>query len=352
MIELWYAALVFMIATYVVLDGRNFGIGMLHLLVARTRQERRQVIAAIGPLWTWHEVWLVAFGGVLLVAFPRLYAVAFSGYYLALFLILWCLVFRGIALEVGGHIDDAMWQAFWDVVFSISNILLAVVFGVALGNVLRGVPVDQNGNFPLSFFTTFSVRGSVGLLDWYTLAMSLVCCVFLVAHGATYLTLKTEGPVHDRAERVMRLAWKCLPFLFVAISAATWAVRPHLHLKLSEQPLQWVALVVAFCGAFQLYRSLQSRDERGAFAGSCAVLGALLVSGGAAIFPVVLYSTIAPEYSLTIYNCAADERGLQMAARWWPIALVLTCAYFLFISRYYRGKVKASDAADAYGSMH
>jgi cytochrome bd ubiquinol oxidase subunit II len=147
MIAAWYAIVSLMLIIYVLLDGRNFGAGIIQRLVARTPEERRQVIAAIGPLWSWHEVWLVGFGGTLVAVFPRLMASAFSGYYLALFLILWCLILRGISIEVGGHIDDRLWQGFWDFVFAFSNLLLAILFGAAAGNVVRGVPLDRQGNF-------------------------------------------------------------------------------------------------------------------------------------------------------------------------------------------------------------
>ena len=198
MIATWYAIVGFMLIVYVVLDGRNFGAGMLHWLVAKTPEERRQVIAAIGPLWSWHEVWLVAFGGTLLAVFPKLLASAFAGYYLALFLILWCLILRGISLEVGGHINDRMWQGFWDFVFVLANTLLAILFGAAAGNMARGVPLASDGTFSMAFFTDFTPRGYVGLLDWYTVSIALFAAVVLAAHGATYLTLKTEGAVHDR----------------------------------------------------------------------------------------------------------------------------------------------------------
>src|SRR6202040_3350484 len=150
MIATWYGIAGAMLIIYVALDGRNFGAGMLHGFVARTAAERRQVVAAIGPLWSWHEVWLVALGGVLFVAFPRFLATAFSGYYLALYLVLWSLILRGISLEVGGHIDNRLWQGFWDFVFTVSNILLAVLFGTALGNEARGVSLDSNGEFHLA----------------------------------------------------------------------------------------------------------------------------------------------------------------------------------------------------------
>jgi cytochrome bd-type quinol oxidase subunit 2 len=161
-IETWFGIVSFMLIVYVVLDGRNFGAGMLHWLVAKTPDERRQVVAAIGPLWSWHEVWLVGFGGTLMAVFPRLMASAFAGYYLALFLILWCLLLRGIALEVGGHINDRLWQGFWDFVFVVSSFLVAVLFGAAAGNLARGVPLDAQGNFSMAFFTNFKVRGYVG----------------------------------------------------------------------------------------------------------------------------------------------------------------------------------------------
>jgi hypothetical protein len=143
MIALWYGILAFMLTTYIVLDGRNFGAGILHWIVARNQPERRQVIAAIGPLWSWHEVWLVGTGGVMVMAFPRLMAASFSGCYLALFLILWCVLLRGIFIEVGGHLSDRLWQEFWDSVFVFSNVLLAVLFGAALGNIARGVPLTR-----------------------------------------------------------------------------------------------------------------------------------------------------------------------------------------------------------------
>jgi cytochrome bd ubiquinol oxidase subunit II len=155
MIMFWYCVVSFMLIAYVTLDGRNFGAGILHLVVARTPEQRRQVIAAIGPLWSWHEVWLVGFGGTLVAVFPRLLAAAFSGYYLALFLILWCLLLRGISLEVGGHINDRLWQTFWDNLFALASLLLATLFGTAAGNLVRGVPLDSQANFSMAFFSNF-----------------------------------------------------------------------------------------------------------------------------------------------------------------------------------------------------
>jgi cytochrome bd ubiquinol oxidase subunit II len=346
MIEIWYGILAFTLIVYVTLDGRNFGAGILHLIVAKTPAERRQLIAAIGPLWSWHEVWLVAFGGVMFVAFPRLLGVAFSGYYLALFLVLWSLILRGISLEVGGHIDDRMWQSFWDFVFPASNVLLGILFGTALGNVVRGVPLKENGEFHMAFFTHFGVDGEVGLLDWYSVSMGVVCLVMATAHGATYLTLKTDGLVHDRCEALARVLWTVIPVFFVAITVETWYVRPELFRGMAASPIAWVGIIVGVAGAVAVYTGLRQHQELRAFVGSNMLIMGLLAAGAAAIFPVILLSTFSPEYSLTAYNSAAGPMSLQVAIIWWPVAVVLSFTYFWFVLRYFAGKVSASDKRD------
>ena len=339
MIPIWYGVVAFMLIAYVILDGRNFGVGMLHWLVARTPEERRQVIAAIGPLWSWHEVWLVGFGGALLAVFPRLMASAFAGYYLALFLILWCLILRGISIEVGGHINDRQWQGFWDFVFVVSNVLLAILFGAAAGNLARGVPLDAEGNFSMAFFTDFSVRGNVGLLDWYTVSVAVFAVVILAAHGATYLTLKTEGPVHDRSRQYARFLWAAVVPLFLLISFESWVVRPDLPARAVANPFWWLGVLVVLGSAITLISGLSTDRETRAFVGSNFFLAGLLAAGGAGLYPVMLHSTLAPENSLTAYTVAASPRALVIASMWWPVGFTLAIAYFVFISRRYRGKV-------------
>ena len=339
MIAMWYAVACFMLIVYLALDGRNFGAGMLHWLVAKTPQERRQVVAAIGPLWTWHEVWLVGFGGTLLAVFPKLLASAFAGYYLALFLILWCLILRGISLEVGGHIDDRMWQGFWDFVFVVANTLLAILFGAAAGNMARGVPLASDGTFSMAFFTDFTARGDVGLLDWYTLSIALFATVVLAAHGATYLTLKTQGAVHDRSASYARVLWAAAVPLLLVISIESAVVRPDLLEHAIQNPIWWLGLLLVCAAASTLVSGLARRRERRAFIGSNMLLAGLLATGAAAIFPIVLHSTLAPENSLTAYDVAAGPNSLTYAAIWWPISFALATAYFVFVSRRYAGKV-------------
>jgi cytochrome bd ubiquinol oxidase subunit II len=335
----WFGIAGFMLIVYVVLDGRNFGAGMLHWVVARTHEERRQVIAAIGPLWSWHEVWLVGFGGTLLAVFPKLLASAFAGYYLALFLILWCLILRGISLEVGGHINDRMWHDFWDFVFTLSNALLAIVFGAAAGNMARGVPLHSDGTFSMAFFTDFTPYGYVGLLDWYTVSVALFAAVALAAHGATYLALKTQGIVHDRSAAYARALWVAAAPIMLVISVQSAIVRPDVLGHAIQNPCWWVGLVVVCAAVIVLVYGLVTRREMPAFIGSNLLLASLLATSAAAIFPVVLHSTLASENSLTAFDVAASPNSLAYAAIWWPFGFALAAAYFVFVSRQYSGKV-------------
>jgi cytochrome d ubiquinol oxidase subunit II len=339
MIAIWYAIVSLMLVLYVILDGRNFGAGMLQRFVARTADERRQVIASMGPLWSWHEVWLVGFGGTLLAVFPRLLASAFAGYYLALMLILWGLILRGISIEVRGHIDNSLWQAFWDFVFAFANFLLAILFGAAAGNVVRGVPLDAQGNFSMAFFTNFMTNGYVGLLDWYTVSVAVFTVVVLAAHGASYLMLKTEGPVHDRCAQWAKQLWVVVAPLFAVISVESWKIRPSLVRDAMNRPFCWIGVLLIAAAAYALFSGLTKGLERQAFVGSNLLLIGLLVTGSAAFFPVMLYSTLAPENSLTAYSVASGSNSLVLASFWWPAGFVLATIYFAFISRRYAGKV-------------
>ncbi len=254
MVEVWFALLCVTLIVFVVLDGWDIGAGILHWIAGRTSAERREIVAAIGPLWSWHEVWLVAFGGTFLLAFPRVLATSFAGFYLALWFVLWAFILRGMSLEVGGHIDDRLWRSWWDFVFVVSNVLLAVLFGAALGNVIRGVPLDESGKFSMSLFTDFRVRGRVGILDWYTVSVAVFTTVLLAAHGATYLRLKTTGQLHERSERLARQLWTAVPVLFAVVSLQTWVVRPALYRAMVERPLAWLAVAVVVAGAWALCR--------------------------------------------------------------------------------------------------
>src|SRR5512133_1170454 len=190
---LWFWLVSVMVAIYVVMDGFDFGAGILHLVVAKTNEERRQVLGAIGPLWDGNEVWLLASGGCMFLAFPKVLAAGFSGFYLALFMVVWTLAMRGISIEFRSHLPDGMWRAFWDRAFMVASVLLPVLLGAALGNVVRGVPVDATGYFNIPLFTDFSAGNPVGILDWYTVLTGVFVLVTIANHGALFLVWRTEG---------------------------------------------------------------------------------------------------------------------------------------------------------------
>ena len=342
-ITLWFGLTTFTLTMFAVLDGWNIGAGIVHFLVGRTNRERREVVAAIGPLWSWHEVWLVAAGGTLLLAFPSVLAVAFSGFYLALWFLLWSFVLRGMSIELGGHIADRMWQAFWDFLFAASSLLLALLLGAALGNVLRGVPLDATGVFSMPLFTDFDVRGRVGLLDWYSVAVALYSAIIVAAHGATYLRLRTSGMVHHRSSRLARRLWLAALVLFPVITWMTSIVRPELYPAMRQRPVAWFAVLVIASGALALWSGLRQRRQLRSFAGSCAIVAGLLAGCAAGVFPVMLHSTIAPVYSMTADTGATAARGLRLALLWWPVSLVLALVYGAVMARMYRGKVRPAE---------
>ena len=345
MVELWFAILCLMLVMFTVLGGWDFGAGALHFIAARNQEERRTLIAAIGPLWTWNEVWLVAGGGVLFVAFPRVLAVAFPAYYLALFLVLWTLILRGIALEVRGLIDSGLWRAFWDFGFAGSNVLLAILFGAAIGNVVRGMPLQAGVPLSLPLFTDFGVRGPLGILDWYTVSVAVFTLVCLSAHGASYLALKADGEVYRRAKALTKWLWPATTGLLLVVTVETFYVRPGLFTGMANRPLAWIALAVVAGGLAAIGTGLRSGAETRTFLGGCVFIAGLLGSAAASLYPVILYSTISGEYSITAYTGSSDESSLRAASYWWPVALVLSLGYAWFVAKHYGGMHNRKDAS-------
>src|SRR5437764_2766296 len=184
---IWCAIGATMLAVYVALDGFDFGAGILHLFVARADAERRTVLAAIGPVWDGNEVWLIASGGVLVHAFPRAYSAGFSGFYMPLMMALWLLILRGISIEFRSHEANPLWRSFWDGCFAFASCLMAIVLGAALGNVIRGVPLDETGFFSGPLFTDFRPGPHPGVLDWFTVVIGAFALLALSGHGALYL---------------------------------------------------------------------------------------------------------------------------------------------------------------------
>ena len=218
---LWFMIVAVMVAAYVVLDGFDLGAGVIYLGAAKTADERRKIMRAIGPVWDGNEVWLLAAGGTLYFAFPLLYASSFSGFYLPLMMVLWLLMLRGIGIEFRAHMENPVWRGFFDVVFCVSSALLCIFFGAALGNVVRGVPLAPDGYFFEPLWTNFRVQSNAGILDWYTVLTGVIALVTLTAHGSLYIAVKTDGDLNRRARTVALWAWPLQLLLTIVGLAAT-----------------------------------------------------------------------------------------------------------------------------------
>ena len=343
MAELWFALLGVMLIAYVVLDGFDFGAGALHLFVAKSDAERRTVLAAIGPFWDGNEVWLIAAGGVLFVAFPEVLTTAFPAFYLALHLVLWCLALRGVAIEVRSHVADGMWRALWDAVFAGASLLLALLFGVAFGNVVRGVPVDLRREFTMPFFTDFGTTGQVGLLDYYTVSVGLLSVALLSAHGAAFLAWRAAGAVRERCLLLERRLWPAVALLFAVVTLETYFVRPDFLANLFSRPLAWLGIALAVGGCVLLVSSRRGTLDARAFLGSCGLIAGVLSAAGAAMFPVFLRSTLSPAFDLDALHEPRNSIAMKFALGWWPFAFMLAVSYFVNVFRANRARVGADD---------
>jgi cytochrome bd ubiquinol oxidase subunit II len=342
MASLWFWIVAVMVTTYVVLDGFDLGAGAIYLLAAKTDEERRRVLRAIGPVWDGNEVWLLAAGGTLYFAFPQLYASSFSGFYLPLMIVLWLLMLRAIGIEFRAHLDNPVWQGFFDVIFSVSSILLAVFFGAALGNVVRGVPLDSTGYFFEPLWTTFKLGSQVGILDWYTVLIGGMALVTLTAHGSYYVALKTDADLGRRARGFALLCWPLQFFLTVSAMVATYFIRPDIMTNYGDHPIGiLVPIVVVSSLAVMLWANPQGKEKLAFLASSLYIVG-MMVGAAFALYPVVLPARD-HRYDLTIYNTAAASHGLSVGLVWWTFAAVLALAYFAFVYRMFRGKVQLGE---------
>ena len=339
----WYCLIAFLIAMYVVFDGFDLGAGIIHLWAARTGDERRLVLRSIGPVWDGNEVWLLAGGGSLFLAFPALYASSFSGFYLPLMIVLWLLMLRGIAIEFRSHLQGPAWGPFWDVVFSLSSALLAVFYGAALGNVVRGVPLDASGTFFLPLWADFTLGPPTGILDWYTALVGVTALTALALHGSLWVARKTEADLHDRARRFASAAWWPVVLLTALVTLATFHIQPHIPGRLHAHPWGLVFPLVAAGGLVAVRIYVRRQGDDCAFYSSCAFLLGLLASAAFGLYPYVLPATVNPTHSLTVANAAAPAYGLRIALWWFVPGVILAAGYFRYTYGRFAGKVQLDE---------
>jgi cytochrome bd ubiquinol oxidase subunit II len=325
----WFIIIGVLITGYAILDGFDLGVGVLHLFT-KNNKERRISMNAIGPVWDGNEVWLLTAGGAMFAAFPIVYATVFSGFYIAFMLLLFALIFRAVSLEFRGKVDSAWWQKTWDLAFGISSLVAAILFGAAIGNVLRGLPITADGSLNISF---------IEMLNPYSLLIGVLSLVMFVMHGASYMTLKTEGDMQQRMAGWMIKAWMAFIVLYLVASLATVLVSKFLFEGILGSIFFWILLPLLLAAAVYIPIAVQRKFYLRGFFSSCMVIACAIGLMGVGLFPRMAPSSINLDYSLTIHNASSSPRTLQIMLIIALIGMPLVIAYTAFIYTVFKGKV-------------
>lgn len=329
----WFLLIWVLLAGYAILDGFDLGVGVLHLF-ARDNRERRIHMNAIAPVWDGNEVWLLAGGAALFAAFPPVYATVFSALYLAMMVVLFALIFRAVSMEFRSQVDSPGWRRAWDWSFGLGSLLPAVLFGVAVGNILCGLPIEADGTVNVPF---------LALLSPYALLIGILSLVMFVMHGAAYLAMKTEGGLQQRMARWSIGAWTAFVVLYLAATLASFFVSPFLFEGVLGNPLFWVFSLVLL-GAI-IYVPIANRAGKflRAFLGSSATIGAMIGLTAISLFPRMVPSSLDLASSLTIYNASSTPRTLTVMLVIALIGMPLVIAYTAWIYRVFAGKVAITE---------
>ena len=305
----WFWIVAVMIAAYVVLDGFDLGVGILAPFLARGENDRRMLMRSIGPVWDGNEVWL--------------------------------LMGRGASIELRAHIDHEVWRTFFDGLFFVSSALLAIFFGAALANVIRGVPLGSDNYFFLPLWTNWRVSAQPGILDWYTVIGGLVALIALATHGALWLTLKAPGELETRARRAASVLWVALLVITFISLPATIAVRPSALANYTAHPVLFAIPCLVIATLVGMIGFTKQRKPLAAFLSSCLYLVFMLVGAATGLYPTLLPSSSDPSRDITIAKALTGPHSLQVGLIWWSLGLVLALAYFITSYSLFRGKVSA-----------
>jgi cytochrome d ubiquinol oxidase subunit II len=336
---IWFVLIGVLIAGYAVLDGFDLGVGTLHLF-ARDEEERRVHMAAIGPVWDGNEVWLITGGGALFAAFPVVYATVFSGFYLALMLLLVGLILRAVSLEFRHSVDGPRWRRVWDWSFGIGSLVPSLLFGVAVGNILRGIPLSAEGDFAGTF---------LGLLNPYALCIGLVSLALFTLHGALYLRLKSEGALAARMERWIPRLWTAFLVIYAVATVATRFVSPFLFEGVFSNPIYWVLVVLLGAGLSGIRLASRAGLAGWAFISSAVTILAMIGVAAVGLFPRLVPTLGDLGRSLTIYNAASTPKTQTVMLVIALIGMPFVIGYTAVIYWIFRGKVKVSSSASGYG---
>jgi cytochrome d ubiquinol oxidase subunit II len=327
--DIWFTLFIVIVAGYLILDGFDMGVGILHLPLARTDVERRTFLNRIGPVWDGNEVWLILGGGVLFAVFPLAYASLFSGFYLAFMLVLVVMILRTVALEFRSKERSTRWRTTWDVVFWASSLGLALLLGVAFGNVLSGVPIDAQGNMTVDL---------IDLLGPFALLVGVTTVAMLAMHGSIYLALKTEGELQARIRRATPRLMVAFFVLNTLVVIAMVLFRQDITKRYLTDIWPVIFPAAALGALIAAWYLLRRGREYAAFVASSVMIFLLLVSGAVGIYPNLLISTTDPAYDLTIFNAASADNTLQVALVIALIGMPFVLLYTAGVYFIFRGK--------------
>jgi len=325
---LWFALVGVLLAGYALFDGFDLGVGALYPFLGKSDEDKQVMRASIGPVWDGNEVWLLTGGGAIFAAFPAVYATVFSGFYLALMLVLFALIFRAVSFEFHAH--DEAWRGLWDWAFFLGSALPSLLFGVAAGNIVRGVPIDTAGEFTGNFFT---------LLNPYALVLGVLGLAMFLWQGSAWLAMKSEGGLYDRAVRTRSLwAWIFVVMVLVA-AAATFVFVPRAASQIMTSPIAWLFLVLLVVSMGWGRFAHGGEDLHSWYAASLSPL-ALIGLWAMSIFPRLVPALGDDALSLTIANSASSQLTLTVMTIIAVIGVPLVLFYFFLVYRIFAGKVR------------
>jgi cytochrome d ubiquinol oxidase subunit II len=331
---IWFGLLGVLLIGYAILDGFDLGVGILHPFAPTNDQERRIAINAIGPVWDGNEVWLVTFGGALFAAFPEAYASIFSGFYTAFMLLLGALISRAVSMEFRSKVESARWRRFWDWAFFAGSALSALLFGVAVGNAMVGLPLDEAGNFTGTLF---------GQLGPYPILVGLMTVALLAMHGGLYLYLKTEGDFQQRLRDWMWRSWGLFLVGYMLTTMYTLAFVPRATVNFERWPWAAVVVMANVLAVANIPRALHWGRPGEAFASSCVVIATLVMLLGLALYPNLVTASNDPALSVTIFTAASSVKTLTIMLIIAVIGMPFVLTYTGIIYWTFRGKVRIDE---------
>jgi cytochrome d ubiquinol oxidase subunit II len=332
---IWFFLWGFLWAVFFMTDGFDFGIGILYPFVGKSELEKRLMINAIGPLWDGNEVWLITAGGVTFAAFPLAYSVMFSSLYSGLMLILFALILRGVAFEFRGKVDKKSWRNIWDISIFVGSLVPALLFGIIFANIFKGLPIDKAGVFQGSFFD---------LLNLYGLLGGLLFLLLFIFHGSLWLSIKTDGELHERAISTAVRIWPLLLISAVLFLGASWFYT-KLYDNFLARPALFLDILLTVAALFASIFFIKGKKLFKAWFSSSIIIAGSVYFGIIGLYPNIIPSGISPDFSITAYNASSSPLTLKITLVVVIIFIPAVIAYQAWAYNLFKGKVTEKDLA-------